>query len=429
MNSVKILRLSLAAVILLLALPAFRFAASANPSSSAHIPTGLGPFIEIWDDNVDNKLPVVAYNPQFGEYMVVWSTVQGTYTTDVWARRVHAGGFLDTWFNVDSSPAVKYEKPAIAYSPLQQEYLVVFTDNTTPTEANLYARTFSWNGGNRSAQLDVDVSTYSQDNAAIAYNGLENEFLIVYESKTASGSIDVIGRRYRLSDHTLLPPVTLTSSSAGQYRFDPAVAYNPARNNYFITYPFEDSVNLTDIVAGRWASFDLVNLGTEVNIISDTVIAYIEPAIAVGPDEYLVAVSTVDYIYGRLVGGDGVPIGPSTGFPLPSVPVTGYYRRPGVGYQGSSTYLVTWSLYDSSTPQETDIFGQYVDAGTGSLIGPNILVDPSPHYQGYPSIACTPNGACLVAYEHNPTAYPGGDIDIRGRMVFLFKIYLPVVEK
>jgi hypothetical protein len=427
MNSAKFFRLSLAAAILLLAFLAYRSIALAK--SSTLYPSALSPFIEIWDDTVTNELPVVAYNPQFKEYMVAWSTVEGTYTTDVWARRVHADGSLDTWFNVDSSPAVQYEKPAIAYSPPQQEYLAVYTDDTISAEANLYARTFSWDGGSRSARLDIDVSAYSQDNADIAYNGLENEFLIVYQSTASSGTIDIIGRRYRLSDHTLLPPVTLASSGAGQYRADPAVAYNPARNNYFITYYFEDSVNHTDIVAGRLASFDLVNLGPEVDIISDTVLAYIEPAIAAGPDGYLVAVSSVYYIYGRMVGGDGIPIGPSTGFPLPSVPVPGYYRRPGVGYQGSSKYLVTWHLYDSSTPRETDIFAQYVDARTGSLIGPNILVDPSPNYQGYPSIACTPNGACLVAYEHNSVAYPGGDEDIRGRFVFLLHTYLPLTKK
>jgi hypothetical protein len=429
MNSVKIFKLSLTTTILLLTFLAYRSSASANPSSSALHPSGLGPFIEIWDDDVQNNWPAVAYNPQAAEYMVVWFTEQDIYTTDIQARRVLANGTLSSWFTVDSSPGVKFENPAIAYCPPLQEYMVVYTDDTSSTDSNIYARTFSWNGSTISARLDIDTSPKDQEFPVIAYSTLKNEFLIVYDSRNSLTTTDIVARRYRLSDHTLLPPVTIASSAISHYRYSPDVAYNPARNTYFIIYVLEDnSTGTIDSIVGLAASFDLANLSPEVDIASGSS-THNQPAIATGPDGYLVTYSSFDYIYARLVGGDGVPIGPANGFPIPNAPEMAYYWHPDVAYLGSATYLVTWFFHDITTPDHADIFAQYVNAETGSLKGANIPVDISPNWQGFPSVACTPVGDCLVAYEHNAFVYPGGDWDIRGRMVSTFKTYIPLAKK
>jgi hypothetical protein len=428
MNRVKILKLSLAAAILLLAMLAYRSTASSNSPSSTQIPTGLGPNIEIWNDIHDNYDPAVAYNPQHNEYMVVWSTEQGPLTTDVWARRVHADGGLDNWFNVDSSAAVKYANPVIAYSPVQQEYMVVYTDNTDSTDTNIYANTFSWNGASKSTQLAIDTDALNQAYPAIAYNRLQNEFLIVYQTVNALGTTDVIGKRYRLSDHTLLPAVTIASSSSGVYRDFQDVAYNPKRNTYFVTYVIEDTVNHRLLLAGRGVSADLANHGPEVEIAAGPVIFYFS-AIAAGADGYLVAYSNLGYIYGRLISGDGVPLGDASGFPIPTAPPKMNTTNPDVAYLGTSTYLVTWHFFDYTTSDTADVFGQYVNANTGSLLGPNILIDSNPYLDEGASAACNPSGACLIAYMHNGTAYPGGNIGIRGRIVSLFNIFLPFTVK
>ncbi len=429
MNSLKIFRTSLITAALLLLLLTSQSSASANLSSSTQQPTGLGPYIEIWNDIKDNQTPVVAYNPQFDEYLVVWSTVQGTLTTDVWAKRMHIDGSPDNYFNVDSSPAVQYTEPVIAYSPAQHEYLVAFTDSTDLANMNIYARTFSWNGGSRSSRLEIDIRTLNQDNPAIAYNELGNEFLIVYDTETASGTHEVVGRRYRLSDHTLLPAVTIASSGTGQHRSGGDVAYNPARNTYFVTYLLEDTVASKVLLVGRQVSFDLANLGPEVDIASGGTAYYYEAAIAAGRDGYLVAYGTLGYIYGRQISGEGVPLGPANGFSIPSGAAKENYRSPDVSFLGTSTYLVTWYYFDPFSSDAGDVFAQYINASTGSLRGPNLLVDTNPYLDRDTSVACSTSGACLIAYEHNGIAYPGGDVDIRGRIASLFKTYIPLAEK
>jgi hypothetical protein len=429
MSSLKILRISLTTAILLLAFLAYRSTVLAHSSSSALSPSALSPYIEIWDDTADNDSPVVAYSPQFAEYMVVWSTIQGPLTTDVWARRVLIDGSLSTSFNIDSSAAVRYVRPAIAYSPPQQEYLVAFTDSTDSNNTDIYGRTFIWNGGSRSSRIEIDINTLNQDNPAIAYNPLKNEFLIVYQSYNSSTTTDIIGRRYRLSDHTLLPAVTIASSAIAHYRSSPDVAYNPARDTYFITYILEDLSSGLDVsIAGLSASSDLTNLSSEVTV-SNGLSQYVDTAITAGKDGYLVVYSTLSYIYGRLVSGEGVPLGATNGFPIPNAPAKEFYRNPDVSFLGTSTYLVTWDYFDPFSLDAGDVFAQYVSAKTGDLRGPNILLDTNPHWDFYPSAACSASGACLIAYEHNAISYPGGDIDIRGRIASLFKIYLPLTEK
>lgn len=424
----KSLKLLIFASIFILILLAFFLPAHASPFLSSSEPSNLSPFIDIWNDAAENGLPDVAYNPQNNEYMVVWSTKQGPNTTDVWCRRVHASGLPSTWFNLDSSPGVRYEKPAIAYGRQQQEYLAAYVDTSNLAGSNIHARVFRWDGGIINARMDVSVDPNSQDNPAVAYNSLENEFLIVYNSTTPAGTMEIVGRRYRAADHLLLPPVTIASSIANQYRSYADVAYNPIRNTYLITYLLEDvSGGAAGIgVVSRTASFDLMSIGPERDLAMGSP-PYASTAVAAGPDEYLVTWSTVGYIYGRLVDGDGFPLGPANGFPIPSAPAAEYHLYPDVSYLGGSIYLATWHYFDGFTSDEGDVYGQYIKARSARFFGSTIDVDTGPNLQVQPSVACSTAGSCLLVYSNNPIDYPGGDTDIGGRMASIQSSYLPMV--
>ena len=428
MKRTKISKIHLIMAALLLICLSSVASASADTPTLSHPSFMMSPHFTLWTDIHDNQTPVMTYNPQADEYMLVWTTVEGPLTTDVWARRIHANGTPDTWFNVDSSAAVKYEQPAIAFSPTQQEYMVAFTDNTDYTNTDIYARTFSGNGGSISARLEIDHNTLNQWHSDVAFNSQANEFLVAYGSMTASDEAEVIGRRYRLSDHTLLGKVTLASSKSGEYRSEPALAYNPWRNNYFMTYLFEDSNNHMIYLLGRTVSADLSGLGPEVEIASGTGPTYFSD-VATGSDGYLVVFSDLGNIYGRLVGGDGTPTSMG-GFPIPASTMPDYnYYTPGVAYLGSGTYLVTWNYFYIYSGDTADVFGQFVNGSSGTLFGPNMLMDTNPYLDRGPATACNTQATCLVAYEYNDTAYPGGDTDIRGRLVTAFKTYIPLAEK
>jgi len=97
------------------------------------------------------------------------------------------------------------------------------------------------------------------------------------------------------------------------------VAYNEARNEYLIAYIF--GAGSGGHIYGKVASVNLGTLSSEIHICDDFYDQEF-PAVAAGPDEYLVVWedgtwSTDDYdIYARRVSGDGTPQGSDGGFSI-----------------------------------------------------------------------------------------------------------------
>jgi hypothetical protein len=426
----RIYKTVLSISIFILFLPASILPVYASPPVTSSIPFGLGPSIEIFDDSLMNGSSEVAYNLQDQEYMVVWSTIEGPHSTDIWGRRVFMNGSLSTWFNIDASAGVQYDSPVIAFGSKEREYLVTYIDSTNTSNSNIYARTVSWNGSNISSRIDIAINTGIQEFINVVYNSREDEFLIVYDTPSPAGTVEVVGRRYRAADHMLLPPVVIASSPINQYRSEPDVAFNPSLNTYLITYLREDTVAAQYGMASRVISPDLMVIGLEQYINIGKGI-YIEPSVACGHDEYLVAWSELGSIYGRLVGGDGNPIGPPNGF-LISTDSSGsmiYKQSADVEYLGDSTYIVTWRTFDGLTTDEANIYSQLIKGGSGNFFGSLLNVDTRPNLQNDPSVACSNYNSCLIVYTNNLIDYPGGDTDIFGRIFYLPREFLPVIQK
>ncbi|MGD2155634.1 MAG: hypothetical protein PVG32_02080, partial [Anaerolineales bacterium] len=92
-------------------------------------PPQLGAFINIWlEVGVGNFEPAVAYNSLRDEYLVVWSNTRaGGATKDIYARRVRGDGTLLSYWTITHNANFHNYEPDVAYSPLQDEYLVVWT--------------------------------------------------------------------------------------------------------------------------------------------------------------------------------------------------------------------------------------------------------------------------------------------------------------
>jgi hypothetical protein len=87
----------------------------------------LSDFINIWaNDSVDNLNPAVAYNSVHDEYLVVWENDRGALR-DIYAQRVKGDGTLKSWFSVVSYANKWSYLPDVAYSPVQDEYFIVYT--------------------------------------------------------------------------------------------------------------------------------------------------------------------------------------------------------------------------------------------------------------------------------------------------------------
>jgi len=402
---------------------------SPNPYPESAQSLVLPEFLDIQVDGLENLEPKVFYNIHHNEFLVVWYTKQGKLTWDIWARRVGVDGNLGIPFNVVSIEAIHLTQPQVAYSPVQDEYLVVYTFEVSSSNTDIYGTMFKWDGSLIGAPFPIITEADKQVNPVLAYNSSDDEYLLVYGNKWAGGLTDIAAVRINTSDGSLISWANVATGT-GEQRDNPDVAYNPTRNQYLITYAkLPSPINIRGKVAS--ASLEGVSISPEIEICCTGISGYqLEPQIAIGPDEYLVTfkVGVVSYgpIYGRRVSGEGIPLGPTSAFDISSTLPVGSNVSQAIAYGEKFGFLVVISLAPDIS-QISNVYGRYVMVESDSAAGAEFGINLGGFNQNNPSVACAPSGDCLVVYEDS---WPdGADYEIRGSFVKPLRVYFPSILK
>ena len=264
-------------------------------------------------------------------------------------------------------------------------------------------------------------------NPAVAYNSAANEYLVVYENYWGSLS-DIDAVRVRAGDGVQVSWRNI-ATGAGQFRGSPDVAYHPGSDLYLVAYDFQaSSTATTREIYGKRATWNLGELSPEIEICVDgnekgSVALAVSPAefLAVW-DSYWTGNATIS-IYARRLALDGTPLGPAGGF-LVAGAFTQNNKAPDAAYGGGS-YQVVWHREKSGT--DFNVFGRLVSLGSDSAGGNEFSIDNDVGMQKNSAVACNPIGDCLMAEEDNNSV--GGDYEIRGRLIWQYHIYLPLVIK
>jgi hypothetical protein len=312
--------------------------------------------------------PAVAYNGAANEYLVVWQgddRIQfGTtffHEYEIYGQRLSATGaevgendfrISDMGPNADTN--FRALNPAVAYSGVNNEYLVVWegNDNTAPLAANeyeIFGQRLRGATGLEVGANDFRLSDMGPDGdtrfgaafPAVAANGAANEYLAIWMGDDNTGTLvdgeyEIFGQRLNAVSG---PPIGFDDSqisfigSDGVFNFsalDPAVAYNGVNNEYLVV----------------WSSSGVGGSGVEIYG------------------------QRFDAATGALLGNDIriSDMGPDGNFAFEA-------RRPAVAYNAvNNEYLVVWSGDDATFPlvnDEFEIFGQRLDAATGAEVGAN----------------------------------------------------------
>lgn len=388
----------------------------------------VGPVIGIWEDSVTNVSPAVAYNTLHDEYLVVWHNYR-PITTDIYARRVGSDGTLRSSFTVVSDNGETYRYPAVAYSPVQDEYLIVYVHEASSTDFDIKAKRVRWDGGLIGEEFVIRDDVDKQWLTAVAYNSVDDEYLVVYNNWWVGGLCDIAAQRVRASDEALLSWRNIATGAGGDgnSRFFPDVAYNESRNEYLIAYSYEYGVTDCDIYA-KVASANLGTLSSELHIEDDTDFQD-SVALAAGPDEYLAVwddgpsymMSPVyRTIRARRVTGAGT-LQPAMVIVDEADEV---HERPDVVHAGAWAYLLTWQFELSLG--DDNVLGRFVRPGQNQPTGGHFPIDTRDAEQEQAALACDPSADCLVVYMDSWN--PGTEIDseIRGRFSGPWHAYVPL---
>lgn len=405
-------------------------AAPAALNEDAGIGFWLGPYLDIWMGDIHpSHDPAIAYNSLHDEFLVVWVVDREDSTYDLWARRVKTDGSMPSYFRLLSRQDILLDRPSVAYNPVQDEYLVVFEHAKLSADLSydVYGIRLSWDGEMISSMFSINYSVLSQEHPSIAYNSQQNQYLVAYHEQQEDSRVNI---KLVLLDHEgVQMGYGEILSLLNEKRIDPEVVYNLAHNQYLVVFTFVSMSPPISRIKGRVVNPDLTDIIASPEYFMDNpTIGKINAQAASGIDEYLVTWSRIDNgvdydIYGRRLNGNGVP--QVEDFPIATEilemhPEGDIAFRPGIGY-------LTVSLYSSSTANLADIYLRFIKPDQNQASGPEYALDNSPGLQEQPAIACNPKGSCLVTYTYKPESSTVNGI--RGRIIGFVKVFLPMLRQ
>lgn len=402
-----------------LALTAVLALIGAAPCAASH---GMSPELTISAQDFDEYLPQSAYNPDRGEYLVVWHDNSGFQTRSVMGKRLDRWGNTLAEFVIAYNPTRDSAQPAVAYDPVNHRYLVAYLRDTfgDASDWDLWGRLVPWDGPSGAlTEFNINAWTTHQWSPRVGYASTEAEFFVTWtnENQTSPVPLYISGIRINPANGSALAPAMLISSGA-EHRFDAELAYNRARNEYLIVYTLMNGTQ-GDIWAVRMNADGSILGGGEFAVAAwPDGEEYPKVAASPGANKWLVVwhsltASAMKDVYGRFVNGDGTIDGDPVHFAFTTVDE----RYPSVSCIGdSSRFFVTWSQQFSSATGAIGVRGQAIDADH-SLDPATSLRDPfSGEDPQCVHLAATGGGSnSLVVWE--TTRAVGGFKDIHGRVV------------
>ena len=209
------------------------------------------------DPDRDALDPTVAYNSRTGGYLVAWEADPFTNDNEweIFAQRLSATGGEQggdtrvTNVGADGDAGRDGTEPAIAYNSSQNQYLVAFLANPLAEESEheIYGQRLSASagrlgGGFRVSSVGVDGGTQDAEDASVAYNPRDSQYLVAWEAPTDSqNKYEIFAQRISSSGVELGPDTRISFTGAlgdpDQTAIGPAaIGFSPTGKEYLLAW-------------------------------------------------------------------------------------------------------------------------------------------------------------------------------------------------
>lgn len=383
------------------------------------VPLATQTLISVWHGLSDqNWWPAVAYNPVQDEFLVVWQHWGGSSSCEIFAQRMARNGLL-VGSPIPVAVGLTSTLPipaAVAFAPSHEGYLVVYPRPVSVSNFEIAGRWVAWDGTVDPTEITIADGVGSREVPDIAYNPIDDEFLVVWMNAWPGGGRDIDARR--LDAGTLASLSWANVATGPEFRMDPHVAFDEAARKYLITYNREASLGFDIAAKSAVANLLGVSVAPEIEVYATTGDDASGNELASADGEFLVAwtndttaTSDID-IRARRVSGDGVPQGPGTGFTVETFQsVTSWGGQVGdVSQVPGYGYVVVWSTPGGSV----DLWGCSVLTGHDAPWGTPFVIDSSAETQTSAALAAAaPEGDMFVVFSDG---WSTGDVtyDLRG---------------
>ena len=351
------------------------------------------------------ETPAIAYNPDGDQYLVVWSDFRSGVDYAIYGRLLSAQGQLLGQEIAISTAGQLHLSPVVAYNAQRQEYLVVWLELRAfngSVRNYIYGQRVSALGQLIGATLWVSSPVGLDAGAigpAVVWNQDNGEYLVTWLGTGTSRLWDVYAQRFS-GDGTLLGPMLVLSGVGTES--SPRLAYNPHQGAYLVVWIAQNGE-----LRGRRISSAGAIAGAEFVIGGPISGAPYFAVAADGADNaYLVVWNDHGDIHGQRLDGTGGLLGSPvviTAAPYPE-------RAPAVCYnERTGEYTVLWQ--ESHEATDWDVSGRQVSV-LGSPIGDSFAVSAAPEFQTNPALAAnSTSGEVLIVWQD----FRQGSWDIYGQ--------------
>jgi hypothetical protein len=177
---------------------------------------------------------------------VVWEDDRNVVSRgwDIWGQRISAtGARLGSNFRISGVGATGDERaPDVAHGAGVDQYMVVWMDDRDGATRgwDIWGRRVAASGARVGANFRISraAATGNEEVASIAYNSTTGQYFVVWEDDrdSATRGTDIRGQRLSSAGARLGPNILVSGPTATDNEDTPAVAYNPAANQYRVVW-------------------------------------------------------------------------------------------------------------------------------------------------------------------------------------------------
>jgi hypothetical protein len=259
--------------------------------------------------------------------------------------------------------------------------------------------------------------------AAVAYNWVHREYLVVWHNSWMSNPTEIVGERLSANGE-LIGFLTIASGIGGdgKPRSDPAVAYNATNDEYLVVYEYEVTDETDYDTRGKRVAGDGSWLGSEFEIFNWADRGFFTARVAWNPyrNQYLVVATAVDTVSHKFndVAARRVMADGSTPYDGHSVSLQSQTLQPQGGdvtYNlAADEYLVVWR--QNFLGNDWDIWGARVRGDNDAVVTPpgQFAIDTLNVDENHPAVATNTQDRYLVVWDQG-VGMPATDYDIYGR--------------
>lgn len=281
----------------------------------------------------DQVMPFVTSDTGHGGYLVVWHD-QRAGSVDVYGRYLDAAGRPQGGAFAISTAKGDQLRPAAAYVPAADGFLVVWQDSRVNKDPDIYGRLVPAYGSSSSgggtelpgAEWAISSSRGGQFIPTLACETARAQCLVVWQDDRRFSSLftDVMGQLVDVSEASTIGD-EVDIAVGVDYQYSPVVAFNPVSGEYLVVWD--------DDISARRLSLSGRLLGSKIPISLES------------PHQY----------------------------------------KPAVAVMEDGTYLIVWEDLRNLGRRGADIYGQWLSAA-GRPLGSNVALSTDRHNQYSPSM-------------------------------------------